>query len=144
MPLLDDTLMVLSGVHILVWRRYLNHIVIYLFLIAYWMLGSLIQDITFDNSIPYPNMAMALAVGFAVTHLSVKHRIIWPLWISIFMVLSATNDLWYVIYKEVINESGIVRATYQNTTYLLFFLSLAVLSHPRLRKRHERERWAYS
>jgi len=136
--------MLVAGGFVLIWRRDRSHALLWFALIAYWMVGGIIQDITFNNSIPYPNMFMALLVGFVAVRFAAKTRTMWPLWISIFMVLSTCNDLWYATYTEVSIVSKSVRSIYQNTTYGLFFLSLAALCHPLIRKRHVGNSWVYS
>jgi hypothetical protein len=130
--------MVLSGLIVLAFRRDKAHIAVWFALIAYWMAGGVIQDITGNNSIPWPNLGMAAAVGIVCATIGERTRTLWPAFVFAFMVLTVINDTWYGILTDFAMPTKVQRSFYQNACYVLFFLSLLSVCSPDLRRLYVR------
>lgn len=130
----------LSGLIVLAFRRDAPHMVMWGFLIAYWMIGGIIQDIAGNNSIPWPDMGMASLVGLFAAYVFSKTGNVRFVFILAFMTLTFINAMWYAVLVDYGTPRVFHRSIYQNTTYLLFFASLFALCSPDARGSYDRVR----
>jgi len=143
---LDDMLMIISGVFLVLFRRDRAHLKLWLALIAYWMGGGVIQDLTGGNSIPLYNWIGALLCGLFAVHIASAAKTYWPLIIALAMGLTMVFDIAYMAVDIAgMAVPDVANRAYQQATYIFFFASLLALSHPTLRGSNVRQNhWVYA